>query len=49
MLIEGCKLGPIARAVAATLRGARFVWDGPAISGFHRLEHTRLKTGTTPG
>jgi hypothetical protein len=49
VLIEGCNLAPVERAVEATLHGPAFAADGPAAVGFYRLEHTRLNTATLAG
>jgi hypothetical protein len=49
VLIEGCNLAPVERAVAAILSDSGFVADGPATTGFYRLEHTRLKAASVPG
>jgi hypothetical protein len=49
VLIEGCNLAPVERAIAATLNGPGFAAEGPATPGFYRLEHARLKTATVAG
>ena len=46
VLIEGCNLAAVERAVEASLHGPRFAANGPAACGLYRLEHTRLKTAS---
>jgi hypothetical protein len=49
VLIEGCNLAPVGRAVAAILSDSGFVADGPVTTGYYRLEHSRLKAASAPG
>ncbi len=49
ILIEACNLVPVEAAVTNLLSAPAFAIAGQPVTGFYRLEYTRLKTATSAG